>query len=88
MKNEKELEAFYKTIGSNVKRLRKEQGLAQLQLSHLMGFKSVSLVSQAETYYNQQHFAIRHLFMIATILNRDIEEFFKDVKIVPLDWEL
>ena len=87
MKNIEEIENFYKTIGSNVKRKREEQNLTQLQLSHLMGFKSVSLVSQSETYYNKQHFSIKHLYMLASILECNIEEFIKDVKVVPLDWE-
>ena len=87
MKNIEEIKNFYKTIGSNVKRKREEQNLTQLQLSHLMGFKSVSLVSQSETYYNKQHFSIKHLYMLASILECNIEEFIKDVKIVPLDWE-
>ena len=88
MNNIEEIENFYKTIGSNVKRKREENKLTQLQLSHLMGFKSVSLVSQAETFYNKQHFSIKHLYMIASILECDIEEFFKDVKITSLDWEI
>jgi len=87
MKNIEEIEKFYKTIGSNVKRKREEQNLTQLQLSHLMGFKSVSLVSQAETYYNKQHFSIKHLYMLASVLKCNIEEFFKDVKVISLDWE-
>jgi len=87
MKNIDEIENFYKTIGNNVKRKREEKNLTQLQLSHLMGFKSVSLVSQAETYYNNQHFSIKHLYMLASILECNIEDFFKDVKINSLDWE-
>lgn len=87
MKNEKEIEDFYKVIGKNVKRMREQKKLTQLQLTHLMGFKSVSLVSQAETFYNKQHFGIKHLYMIATILECDIGEFFKGVEITPLEWE-
>ena len=88
MKNIEEIENFYKSIGSNVKKKREENKLTQLQLSHLMGFKSVSLISQAETFYNKQHFSIKHLYMIASILECDLEEFFKNVKITSLDWEI
>lgn len=88
MNNIEEIENFYKSIGGNVKRKREENKLTQLQLSHLMGFKSVSLVSQAETFYNKQHFSIKHLYMIASILECDLEEFFKDVEITLLDWEI
>jgi len=88
MNNIEEIDNFYKSIGNNVKKKREENKLTQLQLSHLMGFKSVSLVSHAETFYNKQHFSIKHLYMIASILECDLEEFFKDVKITLLDWEI
>ena len=65
---------------------REEKGLSQLQLTHLMGFKSVSLVSQAEICHNQ-HFSLKHLFMIASILECDINDFFDGVNITKLDWE-
>ncbi len=86
MKNEQEIEEFYRVIGKNVKQKREEKGLSQLQLTHLMGFKSVSLVSQAEICHNQ-HFSLKHLFMIASILECDILDFFDGVKIRKLDWE-
>ena len=86
MKNEQEIEEFYRVIGKNVKQKREEKGLSQLQLTHLMGFKSVSLVSQAEICHNQ-HFSLKHLFMIASILECDILDFFDGVKITKLDWE-
>ena len=47
---------FYKTIGKNVARLRKEKQLSQLELSLAMGYKSVSVVSGAEICYNSKHF--------------------------------
>jgi len=86
VKNEQEIEEFYRVIGKNVKQKREEKGLSQLQLTHLMGFKSVSLVSQAEICHNQ-HFSLKHLFMIASILECDILDFFDGVKITKLDWE-
>lgn len=45
-------EQLYKTIGKNVAKYRKEKGLSQLDLSLQMGYKSVSVVSGAEIYYN------------------------------------
>ncbi len=86
VKNEQKIEDFYKVIGKNVKLKREEKELTKLQLTHLMGFKSVSLVSQAEINHNQ-HFSIKHLFMIASILECDILDFFNGVKITKLDWE-
>ena len=45
-------EQLYKIIGKNVAKFRKEKGLSQLDLSLQMGYKSVSVVSGAEIYYN------------------------------------
>lgn len=75
-----ELEIFYKKIGANVKKKREEKNLTQLQLSQLMDFKSVGLISQAELYLKKQHFNLKHLFLIASILNCDIQDFFDNVE--------
>ena len=68
---------LYKIIGQNVAKYRKEKGLSQLDLSLAMGYKSVSVVSGAEIYYNGKHFNIEHLLKISQILNIEISEFFK-----------
>ena len=73
------IDDFYKLIGINVKRLRNEKKLTQLQLAQLLGHKSVGLVSQSELYLKKQHFNIKHLYQIAYILEVNICEFFKDI---------
>jgi len=70
-------EQLYKTIGQNVAKYRKEKGLSQLDLSLQMGYKSVSVVSGAEIYYNGKHFNLEHLLKISQILDVDISEFLK-----------
>ena len=82
------LTEFYKTIGSNVKRLREERGLTQLELSQKMNFNSVGLIGQAEIYYNKQHFSLKHLYMMASIFECKIEEFFLDVQVIPFEWDI
>ncbi len=67
---------FHKKIGANVKRLREEKGLSQLALSHAIGHKSVSVISNGEIYHNQYKFNLEHLGKIAYILDVDISEFF------------
>lgn len=42
-----------------------------------MGYKSVSVVSGAEIYYNGKHFNLEHLLKISQILEIDISEFLK-----------
>ena len=68
---------LYKIIGQNVAKYRKEKGLSQLDLSLAMGYKSVSVVSGAEIYYNGKHFNLEHLLKISQILDIDIAEFLK-----------
>ena len=60
---------FYQNIGKNVAKLRKSKGLSQLDLSLEMGYKSVSVVSGAEIYYNKIHFNIEQLLKISQILD-------------------
>ena len=68
---------LYKIIGQNVAKYRKEKVLSQLDLSLAMGYKSVSVVSGAEIYYNGKHFNLEHLLKISQILNIEISEFLK-----------
>jgi len=70
-------EELYKLIGRNVAKFRKQRKLSQLELSLRMGYKSVSVVSGAEIYYNGKHFNIEHLLKISQILKVEISEFFK-----------
>lgn len=66
---DEELLLMYKTIGKKVKKYREENGMSQLQLSHAMGYSSVSLVSAAELANAGKHFNIEHLYKISKILN-------------------
>jgi len=83
-----ELELFHKTIGFNIKKLREKKGLSQLKLSEEMGYKSVGFIGQAEIYLGKRHFNLSHLYQLAYILECDIEDFFKDVKIPKKDTKL
>lgn len=72
------IQNLYEKIGRNVKRIRKEKNLTQLELSYAIGHKSVSVVSCAEICHKNYHFNIEHLAKIAYVLDVDICEFFKD----------
>lgn len=62
------VEDFYKKIGKNVAKYRKEKGLSQLELSLQMNYKSISIVSSSEIYYKGKHFNLEHLLKISQIL--------------------
>ena len=72
---------IYEQIGANVKRLREERNITQLELSHAIGHKSVSVVSCAEICHKNYHFNIEHLSKIAYVLEVDICEFFKEIEL-------
>jgi len=71
-------EEFYRLIGRNVARLRREKGLSQMKLSLEMGYESVSVVSSAEICYRGKHFNLGNLHQIAQILDIGFCEFFKE----------
>lgn len=76
--DEKMLE-IYKTIGQNVKRVRREKNVSQLSLALAIGHKAVGTVSMAELCKNNKHFNIEHLVKIADVLEVDVNEFFKGI---------
>lgn len=76
--DKEELDQFYLKIGERVKKIRKEQGLTQLELAHKIGHSSVALIAKAENLSYGKHFNLEHLYRIAKVLNIDIKEFFTD----------
>jgi len=70
-----EIEAMHRRIGFNVKKLRQEKGLSQLQLALAIGQKSVSTVAKAEIGVENKHFNLEHLYKIARVLEIDMCDF-------------
>ena len=82
------VEDFYKRIGKNVAKFRKEKEMSQLELSLEMNYKSISIISSAEICYNGKHFNLEHLLKISQILDVNICEFFQDTQIKTTDSHL
>lgn len=78
--SQSDIDTFYRTIGINVMRLRKEKGMTQLDLALAIGLKSVGLISVAEIYHNKKHFNLEHLYKIANILDVKIADFLNDIE--------
>jgi len=72
---------IYKTIGDNVKRIRKEKNISQMQLSLAIGHKAVGTISMAELCINNKHFNIEHLVKIADVLEVDLTDFFHGINL-------
>jgi len=77
--SENKINNIYKKIGLNVKKIREEKGLSQLELAINIGYKSVSVISLGEIYKNKKHFNIAQLSKISKELNVSILEFFDGV---------
>jgi transcriptional regulator with XRE-family HTH domain len=76
---DEEVEAFYRLVGRNVKRLRNEQDISQLELALIIGHRSAAFFANAENCARGQHFNLEHLFKISKALNVEIGEFFRPI---------
>lgn len=72
--SEKEIENFYLKIGENVKRIRKEKNISQMQLALAIGHNSVGHVAKAELYKYDKHFSLEQLYKISRILKVSLHE--------------
>ena len=75
---EEELESFYKIIGNNVKKVRQNKSITQMQLANAIGHNSVGHIAKAELNKYGKHFSIENLYKISKILDVPISVFFDD----------
>lgn len=73
--SEKELETFYKNIGSNVKKIRDEKNVTQMELALAINHNSVGHIAKAELYKYGKHFNLEQLYKIAKVLDVDVKVF-------------
>ena len=73
---DKEIQEFHKKIAANIRRIRKEKGISQLDLALTIGHKSMSTIGKIEAGLEDKHYNIEHLYKIAKALDVDICEFF------------
>ncbi len=64
------------TISTNVKRLRQEKGMSQLEVALSIGQRASGFYANAENYSHGKHFNIEHLCKLAKLFDVDIKEFF------------
>jgi transcriptional regulator with XRE-family HTH domain len=76
--SEEELETFYKNIGSNVKKIRQEKGVTQMQLALAINHNSVGHIAKAELCKYDKHFNLEQLYKIAKVLDVKVEVFLND----------
>ena len=74
---DKEVKEFHQKIINNIKRIRKEKGITQLDLALTIGHKSMSTIGKIEADVEDKHYNIEHLYKISQALDVDVCEFFK-----------
>ena len=66
---------IYVIVGKNIKRIRKEKGLTQVQLADLIQYNEGTIANIENDSY--QTFSLEFLYILSKKLNVPIEEFFK-----------
>ncbi|MDD2566917.1 MAG: helix-turn-helix transcriptional regulator [Thiovulaceae bacterium] len=72
-----ELDAFFHNISKNVKKIRKEKGMSQLEVALSLGQKSSGFYANAENYAHGKHFNLEHLHKLSKLFEVDITMFFE-----------
>lgn len=71
-----EIEAFHAKITSNIRRLRKERNITQMEMAYTIGLGAVTFYVNAENCKQGKRFNVEHLYKIAKCLDVDIRELF------------
>ena len=68
---------IYVIVGKNIKRIRKEHHLTQVQLADLIQYNEGTIANIENNSY--QTFSLEFLYIISKKLNVSMTEFFKDI---------
>jgi hypothetical protein len=68
---------IYVIVGKNIKRIRKEKNLTQVQLADLIGYNEGTIANIENSSY--QTFSLEFLYIISKKLNISMCEFFKEL---------
>ncbi len=74
--NEKEIDDFFQNICENIKKIRQEKGLSQLEVALSIGQKSPGFYANMENYSHGKRFNLIHLFKLSVLFDVSIEQFF------------
>lgn len=75
---EEESNKFHQNISKNVRRLRQENNLTQLDVSLALGLSNPSFITNAELMSSDKKFNLNQLHKLSIIFNVNICEFFKE----------
>lgn len=69
---------IYVIVGKNIRRIRKEKGLTQVQLADLIGYNEGTIANIENDSF--QTCSLEFLYVISKALDIPMAEFFKDIK--------
>ena len=69
---------IYVIVGKNIRRIRKENNLTQVQLADLINYNEGTIANIENSSF--QTFSLEFLYVISKALNVPMTEFFKDVE--------
>jgi len=68
---------IYVIVGKNIRRIRKEKGLTQVQLADLIGYNEGTIANIENSSF--QTFSLEFIYVISKALNIPMAEFFKEI---------
>ena len=77
---EEDTKDFHDLVSKNVRRIRQEKGLTQLDVSLQLGFNNPSFVTNAESLNSDKKFNLTQLHKLSKVFDINICEFFNDIK--------
>ena len=69
---------IYVAVGKNIKKIRKDHKLTQVQLADLIGYNEGTIANIENDSY--QTFSLEFLYVISKALNIPIKDFFNNIK--------
>jgi len=75
---DEEVKNFHGVITENIKKIRKEKKITQLDLALTIGHKSMSTIGKIEAGLENKHYNVEQLYKIAKALDTNICDFFKE----------
>jgi len=71
-----ELDSYFQTISTNVKKIRMQKGMSQLEVALSIGQKSSGFYANAENYAHDKKFNLEHLCKLAKLFEVNVTIFF------------
>lgn len=75
--DEEEITRFYRRVSRNIKRVRLQKNMSQLDVALELGIKSVAFYSNCENLKYNKHFNLEHIYKIAKLFDMQPHEFLK-----------